>query len=89
MNHKIIFNKNTSSYAEGDNNTDYMYIQCVGTHLVELFKVRGYVYLNQIYEFFGIKWNPNDENQCWTKEEGYLFYNVRNIDEGFEIIFES
>lgn len=26
---------------------------------------RGYVYLNEVYESLGAKWNPKDENICW------------------------
>lgn len=89
MSHKIIFNQNTSVNAEGDYEHDYMFLRYIGTHLIDLFKVRGYIYLNQIYEFCGVKWNPNDENKCWISDKSDLSFNVRNIDEGFEIIFES
>lgn len=37
---------------------------------------RGYFYLNQAYEFFGIPWNPASDNPCfsiamisWVKED--------------------
>lgn len=33
-------------------------------HLNTIIQYRGYVYLNQIYEHLGIKWNPEDENIC-------------------------
>lgn len=32
-------------------------------------KYRGYLYLNQIYENFGVKWDPKKENTCWTNDQ--------------------
>lgn len=32
--------------------------------LNDLLRRKGYVYLNEIYEAFGVKWNPKDQNDC-------------------------
>ena len=87
MNHKIIFNKNTSVAAEGDDEHDYMLVRYTTHRLEELFNVRGYIYLNQIYEYFGVKWDPNDENYCYTIDKDRLAFSVLSIDEGLEITF--
>ena len=34
-------------------------------YILETLSRRGYMYLNEIYETLGAKWNPNDENICW------------------------
>ena len=31
----------------------------------EIIRQRGYLYLNQIYEYLGVKWNPDEENVCY------------------------
>jgi hypothetical protein len=42
------------------------------------FITRGYIYLNTIYERFGVQWNPESENHCWIKGR-----------DNFVIIFEE
>ncbi len=37
-------------------------------YLTELYRYRGYIYLNCIYEAFGIEWNPYEKNLCWIYE---------------------
>ena len=34
-------------------------------HLLDLLEARGYLYLNQIYEEFGVLWDPAIENTMW------------------------
>lgn len=33
-------------------------------YLNEIIRYKGYIYLNEIYERFGAKWNPKDDNPC-------------------------
>lgn len=35
------------------------------THWENRIKLRGYIYLNEIYESLGADWNPDDENVCY------------------------
>ena len=67
MTHKIRFHRDTTVLA--DNNREYnrMLIEQKKTYINDLLlKERGYVYLNDIYEIFGLNklWNPLDENPC-------------------------
>lgn len=34
-------------------------------------RARGYIYLNQIFELLGLKWNPEDANPC-IKDDGVM-----------------
>lgn len=33
-------------------------------------EMRGYIYLNEVYEIFGFPWKPCDENVCYQRETG-------------------
>ena len=74
MNHEFEFSLNTS--YRWDNEDEYMFNVALAkktiNHLMDLLKWRKYLYLNQVYEHFGIKWNPNDENVLIRFYEGYL-----------------
>lgn len=37
-------------------------------------RARGYIYLNQIFELLGLKWNPEDANPC-IKDDGVMRLN--------------
>ena len=41
----------------------------------QIYAHRGYVYLNEVYECLGMKWNPNDENEViiFTRSENLKF----------------
>ena len=41
---------------------NHYYIKHECDYMMEVCRVRGYIYLNQIYEHLGIKWNPSNEN---------------------------
>lgn len=48
--------------------------------LEDVFKYRGYLYLNRVYEYLGIEWDPNDENICYKKENGPVKFNYELTD---------
>ena len=54
MHTRIVFDENSSSWEK--------------MNFRDIYKVRGYMYLNTIYEDFGLIWNPYDENTCWIYE---------------------
>lgn len=57
----------------GDRTYDRMFLSSMGQHINDTIKLRGYIYLNQIYELLGCKWDPDDRNTCVrTRVEGKL-----------------
>lgn len=70
----IIFDKTST---EWDKNPDYnlLILRRAFDWLEDRFKYRGYLYLNQIYDALGIKWDPDDENICYKKENGPIDFN--------------
>lgn len=62
----IIFD--SKSFKWDDNyETNWCYINNITRLLYGLFNVRGYMYLNDIYERFGIAWDPHELNECFIK----------------------
>ena len=86
MNCKILFNRSTSAYVTPEYNYNLMFIRHTELHLNNLLTHRGYVYLNEIYDAFGVKWDPKDENVCCIYENNNCIrFDTRSIDDGFEI----
>ena len=83
----ITFNSKTSPYATTDVKVNRMFILQHELHFNTMLKVRGYIYLNTIYEMFGIKWNPEWENLCLRYEPNMkLRLAIRGSNEdGFDI----
>ena len=58
------FDENAVGWSKNhENNLVYLIHQ--KHYFEDLFKCRGYMYLNNIYESLGIKWDPTRENVLW------------------------
>ena len=69
MEHVIVFDKYTSVFAETDQWYNELFVKQKVVFIKDLLKFRGYVYLNQVYEMLGVKWNPEEENICYIYDE--------------------
>ena len=87
MNHEFKFDSSSFKW-EKEESCEYnlMVAKHVSRMLMDLLWARGYLYLNQVYEHFGLGWNPDNENvliryhECYTKEHP-LFYFDKGDDE--------
>lgn len=88
MTHKILLNKHTSECFEHNEEWQRIFLRTEETYFNDLLISRGYVYLNQIYEALGVKWDPNEGNPCrirtLTDATGIKF-KVRKIKNGFNL----
>ena len=67
----IIFNKDTSrKYNSSDQDYNRYFLKDELKSLENSFDVYGYLYLNKVYERLRIKWNPNNENVVFKKDDG-------------------
>ena len=67
----IIFSKDTSwKYNSSDQDYNRYFLKEKFKSLEEAFNVYGYLYLNKVYERLFIKWNPNNENVVFKKDDG-------------------
>lgn len=61
-------------YWTGDRDVDLAFLRCVERFINNTIRSRGYIYLNQIFERLGLKWNPDDANPC-IKDDGVMRLN--------------
>lgn len=81
MTHEFDFSSATS-YKWENEMYEYNFVKAKKAiaFLMRVFKLRGYLYLNQVYERFGIEWNPDNENilirynECYINEDSPLFH---------------
>ena len=67
----IIFSKDTSwKYNSSDQDYNRYFLKEKFKSLEVAFNVYGYLYLNKVYERLMVKWNPNNENIVFKKEDG-------------------
>lgn len=67
----IIFSKDTSwKYNPNDQDYNRYFLKENIKSLEESFEAYGYLYLNKAYERLFIKWNPNNENLVFKKDDG-------------------
>lgn len=63
MKHIIKFSESTSyKFDVNEDLANYYYIKSTKDFIRDRYRIRGYIYLNQIYENLGVKWNPENEN---------------------------
>lgn len=83
---KFTFNRETSRNASNDLDVNRMFICHTERYLNDILKVRSYVYLNQIYEAFGVTWDPNWENRIVRPDVLWLsFAFFERSDGGFDV----
>lgn len=63
------FDKNSTGWTRNEGTNRYWLNITIG-YLKEKFTCRGYMYLNEIHDALGIKWNPDDINLCYRAEDG-------------------
>ena len=67
----IIFSKDTSwKYNSSDQDYNRYFLKEKFKSLEEAFNAYGYLYLNKVYERLRVKWNPNNENVVFKKDDG-------------------
>lgn len=82
---KIIFNQDTSAYFNESAEYNLMYLKGQESYINELLRIRGYVYLNSIYEVLGVRWDPKWDNACIIYNEKYIDFGIRKNPGGFEL----
>lgn len=67
----IKFDKNNIHW-EDDEEYNHMYLMMAECHMNDFIRHRGYIYLNQICEELGVRWNPDDENPCVRNDGSFV-----------------
>lgn len=65
---RMIFDKSSAKWSQF--NACNVAMLCVITRELGMkYEFRGYIYLNEIYEEFGLKWDPSKENVGWYNDK--------------------
>lgn len=71
MKHVINFSESTSyKFDVNEDLANYYYIKSTKDFIMDAYRYRGYIYLNQIYENLGVSWNPENENLLFRCVDG-------------------
>lgn len=76
----IIFDERSYKWDK-DPDFNRVFLKQSFRHLEDLLKFQGYLYLNRVYEYLGMNWNPDNENICFRKENGPAEFNYELTEE--------
>lgn len=82
---KIKFDGNSEYYHHISAGFNKMFLESMRRKFAEIRYARGYVYLNDIYEYHGIEWNPDNENLCFKDRESDRwprYWQIRKCKDG-------
>lgn len=88
MNTTFTFNERTTAYAYSGIEYNRAFVKVQETDINMILKLRGYIYLNQIYETFGVEWKPIWKNLCYKygpKRQQIKVSIVQENENGFDI----
>ena len=79
---EFLWDKNSITYDENNEEYNRLFIYHVFECFNDLIEVRGYLYLNAIYEMFGVAWDTDRENLYFRER---IRFKVDKIQDGFLI----
>lgn len=79
----IKFDRSCDLWTNHDESNQF-WLKTNTQYISELLGVRGYLYLNTIYECIGAKWNPEWKNVCLLAEFGELTYEIERNEKNEE-----
>ena len=84
----IIFDESSANWT-GRPDWNIGFLKAKRVYLMDLFNRRGYMYLDRIYEEFGIGWNPGMVNSLYLEKSGPLVIEFEPIEDGRILIHIS
>lgn len=86
----IIFDEKSSRQSKGsDPSFNRMFVETQAEYMKDKCSYRGYVYLNEVCEAFGVAWNPDDENVCYRRDRGGINLEIEPKEDGIYLIHIS
>lgn len=67
MSFKIVFDEKSEEFYN-DFVVNRMLVHSQIQYIKDLYESRGYIYQNQIYESYGVEWDPYKVNRCYIYE---------------------
>lgn len=72
----ITFDTNSPVWTPNEENARF-FLDVEIKYLKEVLMTNGYLYLNTIYEGFGVRWNPDWDNICYRAADGELCMEIK------------
>lgn len=76
----VIFDETSWKWDE-DQDFNKVFLKQTFRSLETTFRIGGYVYLDKVYGYLGLKWNPDNENICFRKENGPIKFDYELTEE--------
>lgn len=73
---RIIRFNEKNIYFERKPENNWQFLRRTSVYLKEKLRLRGYIYLNDIYEAFGAEWKPEWENECIVSTNGSTTFDI-------------
>lgn len=68
---KICYDSTSSLWVQ-DMQRNVFLVKCTAELIKNTLECRKYLYMNQIYECFGVRWNPDEENVCYRDPNTFV-----------------
>lgn len=81
---KITYDENCTGWCK-DSTVVQMFLERQREYLRMKLNVKGYLYLEEIYDTIGAPWNPDWENICFRKETG-IHIDIEPDGNGYYVI---
>lgn len=84
----IIFDETSPAFITDENyeTMNYEFLETQANYLKDKCGYRGYLYLNTVYEAFGVAWNPAEENVCYLEIEGGINFEIAPREDGTYLV---
>ena len=70
----VQMNLKESEDWKNDEGYNVMYLKSMERYFNDFIRTRGYIYLNQIYEALGLRWDPDKENILFKGNKKTSYY---------------
>lgn len=64
----IIFDEKSPHWSKDNFEFNKLFTRSQLNYAAELYRAKGYMYMEKVYDLFGIEWNPYMDNKCWILE---------------------
>lgn len=76
----VVFDKDNANYNSNSSWYNFRFLRSIEFALqIQLYK-NGYLYLNQVYEMLGAKWDPENTNYCFKSDSNNIRFETFEND---------
>ncbi len=78
----IIFDEKSPHWSTDSFEFNKLFIKSQLHYAATLYRAKGYIYTEKVYDLLGIEWNPYMDNKCWILERDGEFVWANICDNG-------